>query len=171
MRGRKRDAVIGPNHLRESKLLERALEDREGELLLGGQQRLARQEVATGEVGDRQGIAVPAIPEEKLPFVIGTPQRIRLCRARELGSRGAWAPPASMMHQAVAIEHGVDRADGGQVRPGELLPKFLPDFGRTPARVLPLQTDDRGFNRRREPIRLAVRAGLRSLKAWTPQSL
>jgi hypothetical protein len=60
MYGRKRDAVIGANHLRESKLLERALEDREGEFLLGGQQCLARQQVATREVGDRQRIAVSA---------------------------------------------------------------------------------------------------------------
>src|SRR5688572_33502969 len=112
MRGRKRDAVIGPNHLRESKLLERALEDREGELLLGGQQRLARQQVATGEVGDRQRVAVLAIAEQELAFVVGTPERIRLRRARELGPRSAWTPPAPMMHQAVAIEHGVDRADG-----------------------------------------------------------
>src|SRR5688572_17646904 len=45
LRGRKRAAVISPNHLREPKLLERALEDREGKCLLGGQQRLARQQV------------------------------------------------------------------------------------------------------------------------------
>ncbi len=54
MRRRKRDAVVGPNHVREAKFLEGALKDREGELLLGGQQRLARQQVAAREVGDGQ---------------------------------------------------------------------------------------------------------------------
>jgi hypothetical protein len=41
MGGRKRDAVVGANHLREAKLLERAFEDREGKFLLRRQQRLA----------------------------------------------------------------------------------------------------------------------------------
>ena len=35
MRGGKRNAVVGPNQLRKAKFLEGALEDREGELLLG----------------------------------------------------------------------------------------------------------------------------------------
>src|SRR5688500_6301714 len=61
-----------------------------------------------------------------------------------------------MMHQAVAIEHGVDRADRGQVRAGELLPEFLSDLGRAPARILSLQTDDRRLNRCWEAIRLSV---------------
>ena len=37
MRGRKRNTVVGPYPLREAKLLEGALKDREGEFLLGGQ--------------------------------------------------------------------------------------------------------------------------------------
>jgi hypothetical protein len=109
---RKGDAVIGANPLRESKLLEGPLEDGERELLLGGEQRLAREQVATGEVGDRQGIAVPPIAEEKFPFVVGTPERIRVGRSRELGSGGAGPPPAAMTHQMVAIKDGVDGADG-----------------------------------------------------------
>src|ERR1700690_39771 len=39
--GRERDAVVGPDALRQPKLLERALEDGEGELLLGRRQGLA----------------------------------------------------------------------------------------------------------------------------------
>jgi hypothetical protein len=158
MRRRKGDAVIGPNHLREPKLLEGPLEDRERKFLLGGQQRLARQQVATGEVGDRQRIAVPAIAEQKLAFVVGTPERIRLGRAGQLGPRGAWPPAASMTHQMVAIEYGVDRTDGRQVRAGELLPQLFADLGRAPAGILPLQTHDRRLNGCWEPIRLPVRA-------------
>src|SRR5688572_1051241 len=63
-----------------------------------------------------------------------------------------------MVHQAVTIEHGVDRADGWQVWAGELLPELFADLGRAPARILPLQAYDRGFKRRRQPIRLPVRA-------------
>jgi hypothetical protein len=139
LRRRKRDAVVGANHLREPKLLEGPLEDGEGKCLLGGEERLARQEVATGEVRDRQRIAVPAIPEEKFAFVVRAPQRIRLGRTGEHGPRGAWPPPAAMPHQAVAIQHGVDRADRREVRAGVLLPELLTDLGRAPAGVLPLQ--------------------------------
>ena len=63
-----------------------------------------------------------------------------------------------MAHQVVAIEHGMDRADGRQVRAGELLPELFADLGRAPARILPLQAHDRRFNGRRQPIRLPVRA-------------
>jgi hypothetical protein len=43
VRGRKRDAVIGPNDLRESKFLEGAFEHGERKFLLRGEQRLARE--------------------------------------------------------------------------------------------------------------------------------
>src|SRR5687768_677841 len=82
MRGRKRDAVIGANDLRETKLLEGALEHREREFLLRGEEGLAREQVATGEVRDGQRIAVLAIAEQKLAFVVGTPERVRLRRSR-----------------------------------------------------------------------------------------
>src|SRR6185295_963689 len=62
-----------------------------------------------------------------------------------------------MLHQMMAIEDGVDRADRRQVWPGELLPELLANLRRTPARILALQAHDRGFNRRWQPIRLPVR--------------
>ena len=171
VRRRERDAVVGPDRLREAKLLEGALEDREGELLLRRRQRLARQQVATGEVGDRQRIAVAPIAEHELALVVGAPERIRLGRPRERGAGRASAPAAAMVHQAVAIEHGVDRADRRQVRAGELLPQLLADLGRAPAGILPLQRTivaSIGAG-----SRFAWRCGrrLRSVKAWTPQSL
>jgi len=52
----------------------------------------------------------------------------------------------------------MDRADSRQVRAGELLPELLADLGCAPARILPLQAHDRGFNRRRQSICLPVRA-------------
>jgi len=73
----KGDAVVGANGLREAKLFERALEDGEGEFLLGRRQRLTREEVAAGEVGDRQGVTVAAVAEHERAFVIGTPQSVR----------------------------------------------------------------------------------------------
>src|SRR5512138_1092291 len=63
-----------------------------------------------------------------------------------------------MVHEAVAIQHRVDRADGWQMRAGELLPELFADLGRAPTRILPLQAHDRGFDGRWQPIRLPVRS-------------
>ena len=54
-----------------------------------------------------------------------------------------------MAHQVVAIQHRMDRTDGGQVRAGELLTKLFTDLGRAPPGILALQTHDGGFDRRR----------------------
>jgi hypothetical protein len=94
--------------------LEGAPEDREGELLLGGQRRLACQQVATGVVRDRQGVAVPAIAEEKFPFVVGTPQRHSARWGVRAGSRSR-VPRRPRRWRT--IKHGVDRADGAGARP------------------------------------------------------
>src|ERR671910_191039 len=61
-----------------------------------------------------------------------------------------------MVHQAVAVQHRVDRARGRQVRAGEIVPEFFADLGRTPAGILPLQAHDRGLDGRRQSIRLPV---------------
>src|SRR5436189_6469640 len=50
------------------------------------------------------------------------------------------------------------RADRREVRTGKLPPQLLANLRRAPARILPLQTDDHGLKRRREPIRLPVRS-------------
>jgi hypothetical protein len=63
-----------------------------------------------------------------------------------------------MAHQVVPIQHGMDGTDGRQVRPGELLTKLFTDLGRAPPRILTLQAHDGGFDRRRQPVRLPVRA-------------
>src|SRR5947208_16457835 len=63
-----------------------------------------------------------------------------------------------MVHQAVAIKHGVDGADRGQVRTGELLPELFTDLRRAPARIRSLHAYDGRFNGRRQPIRLPVRS-------------
>ena len=79
-------------------------------------ERLAGQQVAAGEIGDRQRIAVPPIAEHELAFVVGAPERVRLGRPRQLGAGGARPAPAPAVHQAVPIEHRVDGADRRQVR-------------------------------------------------------
>ena len=100
MGGRKRHPVIGPDRARQAKFLERALEDREGEFLLRGRQRFTGQQVAAGEVRDRQRVAVPPIAEHELAFIVGAPQGIRLGGPRQRGAGRAVAPPPSSLHEA-----------------------------------------------------------------------
>src|ERR1700682_2856963 len=75
-RGGEGDAIIGANGRGEPKVFEGALEDGEREPFLRGRERLTREQVAAGEVGDGEGVAVPAIAEHELAFVVGAPQGI-----------------------------------------------------------------------------------------------
>lgn len=154
---RKRHPVVGANREREPEFLKRALEDGKRELLLRRRQRLAGQQIAAREVGDGEGIAVAPIAELELAFVVGTPEGIRRRRAGERGARGLGPAAAPPLDQPVAVEHRVDGADRGQLHARGPLPQLLPNLRRAPARVLALQPDDRRLERRRQPIRLAIR--------------
>src|SRR5207249_11624663 len=116
-----------------------SLEDGKRELLLRRRQRLAGQQVAAREVGDGERIAVAPIAELELAFVVGTPEGIRLRRARERSAGGRGPAAAAPLDQAVAVEHRVDRTDRRQLHTRGLLPELLPDLRRAPARVLALQ--------------------------------
>src|SRR5476651_2163425 len=103
--GREGHAVVGADPLREPKLPERALEDGKGELLLRRRQGLTRQQVAAGEVRDRQRVAVAAIAEHELAFVVRAPERVRLGRARQARAGRAGPTPTAPADESVAIEH------------------------------------------------------------------
>jgi hypothetical protein len=151
-----RHAVVGADHLWQPKFLEGALEHREGESLLGGRERFARQQVAAGEIGDRQRIAVLPVAEHELALIVGAPEHVGLDRPRERGARGDVAPPPAAMHQAVAIEDRMHGADRRQVRPARLPPQLFADLRRAPARILALQVDDHRFQLRRQAIGLTM---------------
>jgi hypothetical protein len=124
---------------------------------LRGRQRFAGEQVAGGVVADRERIAIPLIPEEKLALVVRAPEAIRFGDRdeRRAGPRGP-APPSPMGHQAVAIEHGVDGADGRarEVRPALVQP--LPNLGRAPRRAVPFEAHDQGFDRCRQLIGVSI---------------
>ena len=72
------NAVVRADGLGETELLEDGLEHREGIGFLGGGERLAGEEIAAGEVGDRQRIAIASVGEHELALVVGAPQIIGL---------------------------------------------------------------------------------------------
>jgi len=153
----KRRAVVGANGAGQPHLLERPLEGGEGVPRLCRRQRLAREQIPAGKVGDGQRIAVPPIGEHELAFVVGAPQIVRLIGARERGALRTIPSPLPAGHQVVPIEDGVDRTDGGAQQRGVALTETLTELGRAPARILPLQADDRVLDRGRQLIRVPIR--------------
>ena len=86
-------AVVGADRLGQAELLEDALEHGEGVGFLGRRQRLAGEQIAAGEVGDRQRIAVAPIGEHELALVVGAPQLIGLVGRRQRRARRPVAAP------------------------------------------------------------------------------
>ena len=68
------DAVVGADRQRQPKVLKSPFKHGKCVHLLGGAQGVAAQQVAAGEVGDGQRIAVASIGEHELALVIGAPQ-------------------------------------------------------------------------------------------------
>src|SRR5439155_1570375 len=75
------------------------------------------------------------------------------------------------MHQAVAIQHRVHGAVGREVRAGVLLAQFFAELRRAPPRILPLESDDGRLDRRRQPIRLAMRSPAAIIEGANPAVL
>src|SRR5580704_3249467 len=98
-----------------TELLEDGLEHREGIGFLGGGERLAGEEIAAGEVGDRQRIAIASVGEHELALVVGAPQIIGLAGKGKRRSLRPITPPHSALDQAVAIENRMHRADRRRV--------------------------------------------------------
>ena len=104
-------AVVGPDRSWQTEFLKGALEHGEGELFLRRRESLAGQQVAAGEIGDRQRITVPPVAQHELALVIRAPQRVGLGRpGQRRGGRTGPSPP-SMVDEVVAVEHGMNGAD------------------------------------------------------------
>jgi hypothetical protein len=70
------DAVVGSDSLREAALLEERLERSDGEVFAGRFERLTRQKVARGTVGDGQRVAVTPVAQLELAVEVGAPKPI-----------------------------------------------------------------------------------------------
>ena len=135
-------AVVGADGLGQAELLEHPLEDGEGVDLLGGRQRLAAEQIAAGEVADGERVAVAAIGEHELAFVVGAPQVVGWQRPGQRRALRLVAALAATTDQAMAIEHRVHGADRRGLDVAVQAAQLLADLRRTPARVLPLELHD-----------------------------
>src|SRR5262245_22833336 len=60
-----------------------------------------------------RGVTVRAVAETELALEVGAPQRVGLCDVHEGCAHGLVTPRLGALHKAMAIEHGMDRALGG----------------------------------------------------------
>jgi hypothetical protein len=159
VRGGERDAIVGANRLGQTEVLERALEDRERVAFLRRRQRLTGQQVAAGEVGDRQRITVPPVAEQEFAFVVRAPEAIGGGRpGQRRAGQARPPPPRPAPHQPVPIQHRMHRADR---RTGDLmaaLPQALTNLGGAPTGELPLHPHDRLLDDPRQLVRVPIGA-------------
>ena len=122
----------------------------------GGGERFAGEQVATGEIGDGQWIAIASIGEHELALIVGAPKIIGLTGKRKRCSGGPIAPPHPALDQAMSVENCVDRADGWgvhiRIEPGEL----VPDLWRAPARLVLLEAHDLRLNLERQLVGVPI---------------
>ena len=151
------NAVIGADGLGQAELLENGLEHGEGVGFLGGGERLAGKQIAAGEVGDRQRIAIAPIGEHELALVVGTPQVIGLAGKGKRSSLCPVTPSPSALDQAMAVEHRMHRADRRRVDIRIEAGQLFPDLRRAPARLVLLQAHDLRLDLDGQLVGVAVR--------------
>src|SRR5690349_10377156 len=107
-------------------------------------------------VGDGQRIAVAAIAELELALEVGTPQIVGPSACGQRRAARAVARPAAALDQAMAIEHRMDGAFGGNpdiaIEPPD---QQLADFARAPVRLLGFEADNQALDLLRELIGIA----------------
>ena len=114
-------------------LVEQPLKGCNGRVRAGGSEGFTEQQEARGVVGDGQRITVSAIAELELALEVGTPQIIGRRPLRQRRAARAMARPAAALDQAVAVEHRMDGAFGGNLDTGESPRQALSILARTPA--------------------------------------
>ena len=131
-------SYVGAN----TELLESVLEDGERRVLAGAGEALAGEQVATGEVGDGERVAVAMVGEHELALEVGAPQLVGLAGPGEGCALSLVASATAAGDEAVAVEHGVDGADGGGLDPQLEPAQLLADLGRAPGGVFLAQLED-----------------------------
>jgi hypothetical protein len=69
-------AIIAADVSGQAAFLEKPLKCGEGEVFTGGGESFAAQQVTTGVIGDGERVAVLAVAQQELAFVIGAPELV-----------------------------------------------------------------------------------------------
>jgi len=151
-------AVIGADGTGQAKLFKNPLKYSECAGFFSGFEALTGQQVAGPVVGDRQRITVLLVAQQELALEVGTPQPIGRLGIVELCTLGLVAPTLAALDQAVAVQHGVDGADGGRLDHGIQLDQFVADLRGTPGAVFLPDPDDGLLDLERQLVGMAVGA-------------
>jgi hypothetical protein len=150
------NTIVSTDGLGQAELVENGLKYAESVGFLGGGERFAGEQVATGKIGDRQRIAIAPIGKHELALVVGAPKVIGLTGKGKCCSGGPVAPPHPALDQAMAIENRVDRTDGWgvhiRIEPREL----VPDLRRAPARLVLLEAHDLRLDLERQLVGVPI---------------
>ena len=113
-------------------------------------------QIAAGEVGDGQRIAIAPIGEHELALVVGAPQVVGLAGHRQRRPPSAVAPPlrrlTSPWRSSTACTVEIAGRCTSRIKPRQP----LPDLGRAPGRLLPLQPDDQRLDLQRQLVGMPV---------------
>src|SRR5271166_3601845 len=107
-------------------------------------------------VGDGQRITVSAVAELELPLEVSAPQVVGRSAFGQWRTVGSIAGFAHSFDQAMAIEHSVDGAFGGNPDiAGQAADQKLANFACAPMRFVAFEVDDQAFDLRRELVGVA----------------
>jgi hypothetical protein len=138
VRGSERHAVVAADVGGQATLLKKPLKYWESVVFSRRRKRFTSEQKTAGVIADRERITVVGIAEQELAFVIRTPELIRPLSQRQWRPVRTTTYATAPLHQAVAIEHRMDGAFGGDGDTGEPARQALADFARAPAGMLTL---------------------------------
>jgi hypothetical protein len=122
-------------------------------------ERLAEQQIARGVIGDGERVAVLAVAQPELTFEIGAPEIAGCGTGGQLRALGTAAGAPLMADQPIAVEHGVNGADGRRLDVvGQSREEPFTQLAGAPVRFVLLETDDHGLELGWQPVGIAVRA-------------
>jgi hypothetical protein len=109
-------------------------------------------------IGDRERIAIRTVAEQELCFVIGAPEFVGPFSMRERSALGPATRSSATLDQAMAIEHGMEGAFGGNRNIGESAQPAFADLTGAPAGVLVLHVEDVVLDLKGELVGVAIGA-------------
>ena len=104
-------------------------------------------------IGDGQRVTIFFVAQQKLAFVVGAPQLVGLLPQRQGRALSLMASAPSALDQAVAIEHRVDGAAGGNLHlTGKATQQTFADLARAPVGFFPFEIQDGSLHRQRQLV-------------------
>src|SRR5487761_249837 len=143
--------VVAADVGRQAALLKKPFKYSESVSFPGRRKGLTSQQKTAGVVGDGERIAVLAVPQQELALVVGTPELIGPLPQRQRSALRATT------QAAVAIEHGMDGALGGNGNARESADQALANFASTPGGVLTLHVQNEVLYLKRKLVGVAIR--------------